>query len=310
MSRCLLALGVVGPLLCACGNPAPRETVTPERAPSATVLTLTTTTSTENSGLLAYLHPDFEERTGIRVRVVAKGTGAALQLAREGNADVVLVHAPALEEAFVAGGYGVARWPVMYNDFVLVGPADGPLGAGCDSAPGALARLAEHEALFVSRGDASGTHVKEQELWEASGVPTEQRSLGEGESGRSFLQPQGSWYHAVGQGMGPTLVYATERRGYALADRGTFYALALDEPPRTDLAIVCEGDPRLANPYAVIVVDPQRHPHVQAEAARRYAEWLLSPETQDRIGSYRKGGKTLFHPGPAPVPSGDTTVAP
>ncbi len=265
------------------------------------VLTLTTTTSTENSGLLGYLHPDFEERTGIRVRVVANGTGAALQLAREGNADVVLVHAPALEERFVADGHGLARVPVMYNDFVLIGPEDGPLGPGCDDTPAALAKLVEAMATFVSRGDASGTHVKEQELWQASGVVLEDRDTLAGTGDQRIQQPVGDWYHAVGQGMGPTIGYATERRGYTLSDRGTFYALALDEPPRTDLTIICEGDPRLANPYAVIAVDPATHPHVQAEAAQDYVDWLVSPGTQALIGAYRKGGEQLFHPGPAPA---------
>jgi tungstate transport system substrate-binding protein len=274
-------------LLAACSTPEP------------VVITLTTTTSTENSGLLAQLHPDFEERTGIQVRVVAKGTGAALQLAREGNADVVLVHAPALEERFVAEGHGLARVPVMYNDFVLIGPAEGPLGEGCDSASSALAAIAAAESLFVSRGDASGTHVKEQELWQASGVSLVERTSGD----RRFLQPDAGWYHAVGQGMGPTIGYATERRGYALSDRGTYYAMALDEPPRTDLIITCEGDVRLANPYAVIAVDPQRHPHVQAEAAQAYVSWLTSPETRALIDGYRKGGKQLFHAGSVPAPS-------
>jgi tungstate transport system substrate-binding protein len=268
---------------------------------SGQVLTLTTTTSTENSGLLGHLHPDFEQRTGILVRVVANGTGAALQLAREGNADVVLVHAPALEERFVTEGHGLARVPVMYNDFVLLGPEDGPLGLGCEDTSAALAKVAEAQAIFVSRGDASGTHVKEQELWQASGVALEDRSTLAGASDQHILQPIGDWYHAVGQGMGPTIGYATERRGYALSDRGTFYALALDDPPRTDLAIVCQGDPRLANPYSVIAVNPATHPHVQAEAAQAYVDWLVSPDTQALIGAYRKGGEQLFHPGPAPA---------
>jgi len=272
-------------LLAACSTPEPQ------------VLTLTTTTSTENSGLLAHLHPDFQERTGIQVRVVAKGTGAALQLAREGNADVVLVHAPALEEQFVADGHGLERVPVMYNDFVLIGPADGPIGAGCEGASAALAAVAAAEAVFVSRGDASGTHVKEQELWQASGVPLVEKTSGD----RSFLQPDAGWYHAVGQGMGPTIGYATERRGYALSDRGTYYAMALDDPPRSDLVIACEGDATLANPYAVIAVDPARHPHVQAEAAQAYVDWLTSASTQALIDGFRRGGKQLFHAGPVPT---------
>lgn len=273
------------------------------------VLTLTTTTSTENSGLLDHIHPDFEDRMGFQVRVVARGTGAALQLAREGNADVVLVHAPALEERFVADGYGLERVPVMFNDFVLIGPDDGPLGAGCTDAPSMLARLAELEAEFVSRGDGSGTHTKEQELWRASGLALEEHSAGAGDGVQRSPRPTGDWYHAVGQGMGPTIGYATERRAYTLTDRGTYYAMALDDPPRTDLIIVCEGDARLVNPYTVIAVNPAEHPHVQAEAARSYVDWLVSPGTQDLIGTFRKGGKQLFHPGPAPASKADEPAA-
>ncbi len=267
-----------------------------------TILTLTTTTSTENSGLLAAIHPDFEARSGMQVKVVAKGTGAALQLAREGNADVVLVHAPALESEFVADGHGLERVPVMYNDFVLVGPHDDPgMISGCGDAAWALAQLAEREVLFVSRGDASGTHVKEQELWQAAGLPLEEHGVDADTGGKPLLRPAGDWYHAVGQGMGPTLGYATERRAYTISDRGTYYALALDDPPRTDLAVLCEGDPRLANPYAAIAVNPERHPHVQADAALAYVSWLVSDETQQLIGTYRVQDRVLFHPGSPPA---------
>ena len=262
------------------------------------ILTLATTTSTENSGLLAAIHPDFEASAGMQVKLIAKGTGAALRLARGGDADAVLVHAPQLEAQFVEEGWGLSRHAVMYNDFVLIGPDDDPAGiAQAPDAAGALLGLAQAEALFVSRGDASGTHIKEQRLWERSGIALEVR---DDSSGAPGSRPTGDWYHSIGQGMGKAILYATERRGYTLCDRGTYYAFALDEPARTDLRILHQGDPVLANPYHVIAVDPQRHPHVQAEAAQAYVRWITSPRAQDAIGAYRVHGETLFHPGPAP----------
>ncbi len=262
------------------------------------ILTLATTTSTENSGLLAAIHPDFEASHGIPVKLVAKGTGAALRLARGGDADAVLVHAPQLEEEFVQEGWGQTRHPVMYNDFVIIGPADDPAGAAqSPDAASALLSVAQAEALFVSRGDASGTHVKEQGLWERSGVALDAQGDASGAPGS---RPTGDWYHSIGQGMGKTILYATEKRGYALSDRGTYYAFALDEPPRTDLEILHQGDAALANPYHVIAVNPERHPHIQAEEAQAYIRWITSPQTQHAIGAYRVRGETLFRPGPAP----------
>lgn len=265
------------------------------------VLVLATTTSTENSGLLGAIHPDFERKSGMRVKVVAKGTGASLQLARDGNADVVLVHAPAEEERFVEEGYGVMRRGVMYNDFVIIGPEED--GAGVRSARTAgeaLARIARAERLFVSRGDESGTHIKEQDLWRESGVPLERHEVvvfaGGKERRFESVRPMGDWYVEIGQGMGKAITMATERRGYTLADRGTYYALALATPARTDLKILCEGGERLRNPYSVIAANPERHPGVNFEGARRYVEWITSPEVQRMIGEYRVGGKTLFHP--------------
>ncbi|NQT17741.1 MAG: substrate-binding domain-containing protein [Planctomycetes bacterium] len=271
-------------------------------AAAENVLTLATTTSTENSGLLASIHPDFEKKAGVQVRVVAKGTGASLQLARDGNADVVLVHARTLEDRFVAEGFGVLRRDVMYNDFVFIGPdADPAALKGARSPAEALKRIAAGEHEFVSRGDGSGTHLREQELWRGTAVDLETRQatvLVKGKK-RSFqsVRPKGDWYLSIGQGMGKTIMVATEKRAYALVDRGTYYALALAEPPRTDLVVVCEGDKGLYNPYGVIAVNPRKHPHVNFAAAKRYVEWITSAEVQKMIGRFRVGGRVLFHPG-------------
>jgi tungstate transport system substrate-binding protein len=265
-------------------------------------LTLATTTSTDNSGLLSHIHPDFEKKTGIRVRVVAKGTGASLQLARDGNADVVLVHAREQEEQFIAEGYGVMRRDVMYNDFVILGPQEDPAGIRGITAPAdAMRSIAQGNHPFVSRGDGSGTHVREQQLWRRTGLPLETdtvTSFGEGQK-KSFdsTRPPGAWYVSVGQGMGKTIMVATEKRAYTLADRGTYYTFALGTPAKTDLAILSEGYESLHNPYGVIAVNPARHPHVNFTGAGKYIEWITSPEVQEMIGRYAVQGKTLFHPG-------------
>lgn len=263
------------------------------------LLTLATTTSTENSGLFAYIHPDFERRTGIRVKVIAKGTGASLQLGRDGNADVVLVHARLYEDEFIAQGFGIDRRDVMYNDFVLLGPKDDPAGiSGSRDVAGALKRIARLQREFVSRGDSSGTHIKEQELWKATGQPLirQERTLikAGSEVVVSMVRPSGDWYKSIGQGMGATLNYATERRAYTLTDRGTYYSYAMADPPRTNLVILCEGDARLVNPYGVIAVNPARHPNVNYQAAKKYIEWITSPETQRMIERFEVGGKVLF----------------
>lgn len=270
-------------------------------SPAEKILTLATTTSTENTGLLAHIHPGFEARTGIRIKVIAKGTGASLQLGRDGNADVLLVHAPELESQFVAEGFGILRRRVMYNDFVLLGPASDP--ARVKAAPTAaesLARVARAGRPFVSRGDGSGTHVKEQELWRKTGLPLESQAIRAIEDGKTrsieSIRPTGNWYFSIGQGMGKTLSVAAERQGYALSDRGTYDAFALAKPPRTDLVIVSQGDPLLRNPYSVIAVNPARHPQVNYAAARQYIEWITSPEVQRQIGAFGVRGRQLFHP--------------
>jgi tungstate transport system substrate-binding protein len=264
-------------------------------------LTLATTTSTENSGLLAYLHPDFERQTGIRVKVIAKGTGASLQLARDGNADVVLVHARQEEDKFVAEGYGVMRRDVMYNDFVILGPPNDPASVKrCEDPAAAFRNIAASKQPFISRGDNSGTHLREQLLWRSTGVilDTQSRTVILKGQEKTFAssRPHGDWYLSIGQGMGKTILVATERRAYTLADRGTYYAFALADPVRTDLTILCEGDSTLHNPYGVIAVNPERHPHVHHRAARQYIGWITSPPVQEKIGRYMVQGRVLFHP--------------
>ena len=239
-------------------------------------LRLSTTTSTDNSGLLKVLLPAFEKASGVHVDVVAVGTGKALKLGESGDVDVVLVHDPGLEEAFVAAGFGVDRRRVMHNDFVVVGPKDDPAGIrGAASAAEAFRRLGAGKAPFVSRGDESGTHQKEKALWKAAAV-----------------RPAGPWYLEAGQGMGEVLQMADEKRGYALSDRGTFIAYE----KKVDLVIVCEGDPGLFNPYSVIAVNPARHPHVRYDLARRFIEFLAGREGQKAIQGFQLEGKQLFFP--------------
>ena len=239
-------------------------------------LRLATTTSTENSGLLEVLIPPFEEAFGFRVDVIAVGTGKALRLAERGDVDLVLVHAPAAEEAFVEAGFGLERRPVMYNDFVILGPTEDPARvAESRSAAAAFARIARARAPFVSRGDDSGTHKKERALWQRAGI-----------------QPAGPWYLDAGQGMAATLTMAYEKQAYTLTDRGTYLALR----DILDLVVLYQGDPELLNPYHVIVVNPARHPHVRAREARTLAAWLTSPQAQGIIAGFRNRGEVLFHP--------------
>ncbi len=246
---------------------------------AAPTLNLATTTSTQDSGLLDVLVPRFREQSGIEVKVVAVGTGQALELGRREDADVLLVHDPAAEQRFVAEGHGVGRRQVMCNDFVLVGPPADPAGVnGQVSAAEAFRRIAEKEAPFVSRGDESGTHVKERAVWQKAGV-----------------EPKGGWYVRAGAGMGQVLRMASEKRAYTLSDRGTFLALR----GGLELAVLAEGDPLLVNQYSVIRVNPEKHPHVRKEAAEKFADFLLAPETQRLIADFGKNryGQPLFFPG-------------
>jgi len=239
-------------------------------------LRLATTTSTENSGLLEELLPPFEEEHNVEVDVVAVGTGAALELGRNGDVDMVMVHAPGLEREFVAEGYGVERVGFMYNDFIILGPEDDPAGvAGMESVTEAMAQIAESEATFISRGDNSGTHTKEKNIWAEAGV-----------------DPAGDWYRESGQGMGAVITLTNDQQAYTLADRGTYLAYRGD----IDLEVAVEGDPLLFNPYAVIAVDPEMHSHVKRDLAQELIDYVTSDEGQEIIGNYRVEGEQLFVP--------------
>lgn len=253
-------------------------------AAAAPPVRLATTTSTHNSGLLEHILPAFEARHGAPVHVLAVGTGRALRLGASGDVDLVMTHAPDLERTYLERGAYVNRQPLMYNRFVLLGPPADPAGAaGAPDVLAALRRIAGRGARFISRGDRSGTHVKEQALWQAAGI-----------------RPQGAWYQEVGQGMGAALRIADERRAYTLSDNGTYFAFAGE----LSLHILSGDDPALANPYAVMAVSPQRHPHVNHEGAMALIRWLTSPEGQRRIGAYRRQGRQLFHPGTPPAGGG------
>jgi len=242
-------------------------------------ITVASTTSTEQSGLFGVLLPVFERESGIKVRVVALGTGQALDLARRGDADVVFVHAKAAEEKFLAEGHGVKRYPVMYNDFVLIGPRGDParIGGGKDIVD-ALRKVQSAQAPFVSRGDRSGTHMAELALWKAADV-----DLG---------QAKGTWYRDTGQGMGPALNTAASMNAYILADRATWLAFR----NRGELAILVEGDKRLYNQYGVILVNPARHPAVKRDLGQRFIDWVISPAGQKAIADYKINGEQLFFP--------------
>ena len=242
-------------------------------------ITVASTTSTEQSGLFGYILPLFEQHSGIKVRVVALGTGQALDLARRGDADVVFVHAKGAEERFLAEGHGVKRHPVMYNDFVLIGPKSDPAGiAGGRDVVLALKKIRSAQAPFVSRGDKSGTHMAELDLWKAAAI-----DLG---------QAKGPWYRDTGQGMGPALNTAASMNAYLLADRGTWLAFR----NRGDLAILVEGDKRLYNQYGVMLVNPDKHQTVKKDLGQAFIDWLLSPDGQKAIADYRIGGEPLFFP--------------
>jgi tungstate transport system substrate-binding protein len=242
-------------------------------------ITVASTTSTEQSGLFRHLLPIFEKRTGIQVRVVALGTGQSLDMGKRGDADVVFVHARALEEKFVAEGYGVKRFEVMYNDFILVGPKSDPAGVGgSKDIVAALKRILEGKAAFASRGDNSGTHFAELELWETAGI--------------DIAKEKGPWYRDTGSGMGPTLNTASGMNAYALTDRGTW----LSFKNRGNLVISVEGDKRLFNQYGVILVNPAKHPHVKKDMGQAFIDWIVSREGQDAIAAYKINGEQLFFP--------------
>ena len=267
-------------------TPAPVETAAPPTesvAEQGEAIILATTTSTEDSGLLDVILPDFESQTGVTVDVVAVGTGQALQLGEDGNADVLLVHARDQEDAFMDAGHGVRREDVMYNDFVILGPESDPAGIqGMTDAAAAFQAIADAQAPFVSRGDDSGTNSKERSIWEAAG-----------------LEPSGEWYISAGQGMGAVLTMADEQQAYTLSDRATYLARTLEG---TDLVVLVEGDPILFNPYGVIAVNPDKGEHIQNDLANTFIDWLISVPTQELIAEYgvAEFGSPLFTPDSTP----------
>ncbi len=268
---------------------------------------MATTTSTENSGLLDVLLPEFTKDTGIHVKVFAKGTGAAIRDGMDGNVDIIFVHAIERERKFVAEGYGAYRLGVMHNDFVILGPSSDPAKIrGTDKAAVALRRIAEKGAIFVSRGDDSGTHTKEQALWKASRVPLTTETTGIVKKRKRqtifFQHPDGlgKWYFSIGQGMGKTLTYAEERQAYTLADRGTYLKYKYGRKKGLDLTILCEGDPVLYNPYGIIPINPAKYPHTHFKWADTLAKWLVSPKAQALIARYRIQGRQAFFPDEIP----------
>jgi tungstate transport system substrate-binding protein len=242
-------------------------------------ITVASTTSTQNSGLLDEILPIFEEESGIEVRVVAVGTGKAIQQAKDGDADVLFVHAKGREEKFVEEGYGVERFDVMYNDFVIVGPESDPAGVGgMSDVVAALTKIAESESPFASRGDDSGTHTKERNLWKDAGIDVQAAS--------------GDWYRETGSGMGATLNTGTGMGAYILTDRATWISFE----NKGDYKVLVEGDDKLFNQYGIILVNPEKYPHVKKDMGQAFIDWVLSDEGQQAIADYKLGGQQLFFP--------------
>ena len=242
-------------------------------------IVVSSTTSTQDSGLFSYILPLFKQKTGIEVKVIAQGTGQALDTGRRGDADVVFVHAKSAEEKFLAEGEGVKRYPVMYNDFVLIGPKSDPAGIkGMKDVGAALKQIMAKDAPFISRGDRSGTHIAEINLWKASGIDIEKE--------------KGAWYKSIGQGMGAALNTAGAGNGYVLSDRGTW----IHFKNKGDLQILVEGDKRMFNQYGVILVNPAKHPNVKKDLGQQFIDYLISPEGQKDIANYKINGEQLFYP--------------
>jgi tungstate transport system substrate-binding protein len=268
-----------------------RRTVMVAAALAATILTtpvcaqdksivVSSTTSTQDSGLFGYILPLFKEKTGIDVKIIAQGTGQALDTGRRGDSDVVFVHAKSAEEKFLAEGEGVKRHPVMYNDFVLIGPKSDPAGIkGMKDVAKALKTIKDKQADFISRGDRSGTHIAELALWNK-------------DAGVDIEKEKGPWYKSIGQGMGAALNTAGASNGYVLSDRGTW----LSFKNKGDLQILVEGDKRLFNQYGVMLVNPAKHPNVKKELGQAFIDWLISPEGQKAIANYKINGEQLFYP--------------
>jgi tungstate transport system substrate-binding protein len=270
-----VAAATVAPATAATSKP----TSVPTAGPHAGKLILATTTSTQDSGLLDYLLPDFEKELGVKISVVAVGTGQALKLGEDGNADVLLVHDPAKEKAFMDAGHGTRREDVMHNDFVLIGPEADPAGIrGMQDAAEAMKAIAGAQVEFISRGDQSGTHSKELSLWKAAGI-----------------EPAGDWYVSAGQGMGEVLNMADEQQAYTLSDRSTYLARTQQG---LKLVVLVEGDARLANPYGVIAVNPNKGPQIKEQLANQFIDWLVSVPTQKKIAAFgeEQFGQSLFFP--------------
>ncbi|MGB8556573.1 MAG: extracellular solute-binding protein [Pseudolabrys sp.] len=242
-------------------------------------IVVASTTSTQDSGLFEYLLPIFQQKTGIAVKVIAQGTGQALDTGRRGDADVVFVHAKSAEEKFLAEGQGVKRYPVMYNDFILIGPKSDPAGVKGKDVIKAFRTIKEKQAPFVSRGDRSGTHIAELALWNK-------------DAGIEIEKEKGTWYKPIGQGMGAALNMASASNAYVLSDRETW----LSFKNKCDLQIIVEGDKRLFNQYGVILVNPEKHPSVKKDLGQQFIDWLVSPDGQKAIANYKINGEQLFHP--------------
>ncbi|MGD9330402.1 MAG: extracellular solute-binding protein [Desulfobacterales bacterium] len=271
------------------------------------IISMATTTSTQASGLLDQLLPAFEKDTGIKVKVIAKGTGAAIRDGMDGNVDIIFVHAKGREEAFVKEGYGTKRYAVMHNDFVILGPDSDPAGIkGETDVAAALKKIAAQKAIFVSRGDDSGTHTKEQQLWKETGLPLQKITQTLVKKGKKveiqFAYPGGlgKWYMSIGQGMGKALTFADEKQGYVMSDRGTYIKYKYGREQELGLTVLCEGDQRMANPYGVIPVNPRKYPQVNHAQAKIFAEWLVSERGQALIANYRLLDKPLFYPDAMP----------
>lgn len=267
---------------------------------------MSTTTSTQDSGLLDVLLPEFKKDTGIEVQVLAKGTGAAIRDGEDGNVDVIFVHDPDREAKFVSEGFGTQRYAVMHNDFVILGdPSDPAEIKGRKDVAAALKAIADKEVNFISRGDESGTHFKELAMWKLSGVPMEKSvkkvQKGGQETEVVFEAPAGRWYLSIGQGMGKTLIMAAEKKAYTLSDRGTFISQKFGIANPTPLEIMVEGDEALFNPYGLIPVNPAKHPHVKIEPAKKFADWLVSERGQKVIADYKLKGQQVFYPDAKPV---------
>ncbi|PHR28497.1 MAG: tungsten ABC transporter substrate-binding protein [Desulfotalea sp.] len=270
---------------------------------SENVLKMSTTTSTQSSGLLDLLLPEFKKDTGIAVKVIAKGTGAAIRDGEDGNVDVIFVHAKGREDKFVADGFGTKRYAVMHNDFVIIGPAADPAGIkGLSDAGVAMGKIAAAKATFISRGDDSGTHTKEQFLWGKSGVELVKSSRTIIKKGKkkevSSEMPANSeaWYRSIGQGMGKTIIFAEEKQAYTISDRGTYIKFKFGKKPAVDLEVLTEGGADLANPYGIIPVNPAMYPHVQNDLAMQFVDWIISEKGQKMIADYRLEDQQLFYP--------------